>query len=287
MLRGVGLLRLVGSLLLIVGSGCIRDIAGPGDRAFCDTQPATAVVTFEDPILEEEIRDELLVGPQEALTCFLLETLTTLTAASVGITNLAGIENLSSLTNLWIRGNSISDIDALSALTGLTSLNLAANSITDVSALSGLTGLTFLAINENETISDITALSGLTNLTGTLWIHSNSITDISALSGLTNLTALHAWNNSITDLGALSELAGLTSLRIHINSITDLGDLAGLTKLELLWLHTNPDLSDIQTLLDNPWLGAGTDVNLTNTNVSCTDIAALLARGMAVISDCP
>jgi Leucine-rich repeat (LRR) protein len=286
MLRGVGLL-VAGSLLLVVGSGCFRDIAGPGERAFCETQASTGVVTFEDPILEAEIRDELQVGPQEALTCFLLETLTTLTAASVGITNLSGIENLTGLTSLWIRGNSITDIDKLSGLTGLTSLNLAANSITDISALSGLTGLTFLAINENETISDISALSGLTNLEGTLWIHTNSITDISALSGLTNLTVLHAWNNSISDLGALSELTGLTSLRVHINSITDLGNLEGLTNLELLWLHTNPNLSDVQTLLDNPGLGAGTDVNLTNTNVSCTDIDALIAKGVVMISDCP
>jgi len=54
-----------------------------------------------------------------------------------------------------------------------------------------------------------------------------------------------------------------------------------------LWLHMNPDLTDIQTLLDNTGLGTGDSVLLMNTNVSCTDVVALEARGVTVISDCP
>jgi Leucine-rich repeat (LRR) protein len=275
-----------GALLLVAGLACFRDIAGPGIETFCDTASSSAIVTFEDAILEAEIRDALLIGPQSSLTCGLVETLTSLNAASAGVTNLGGIENLTGLTTLQIRGNSITDIRALAGLTGLTSLNLAANSITDVSPLSGLTNLTFLAINQNGTITDISALSGLTNLTGTLWIHSNAITDISAVSGLTNLTTLNAWNNSISDLSPLSGLTGLTQIRVHINSITDLGDLDGLPNLEIVWLHTNPDLTDIQTLLDNPGLGAEAAVNLRDTNVSCTDVDALRAKSVDVISDC-
>ncbi len=49
----------------------------------------------------------------------------------------------------------------------------------------------------------------------------------------------------------------------------------------------NPDLTDIQTLLDNTGLGTGDSVLLMNTNVSCTDVVALEARGVTVISDCP
>lgn len=286
MLRSVAAL-LAGSLVFAAGSGCFRDLAGPDFQPFCAVEPSSSIVTFEDAILEAEIRDDLSVGPQDALTCGLLETLTTLTAASAGIVSLSGIENLTGLTTLQIRDNAITDISFLSGLTGLASLNLAANSITDVSALSGLTSLTFLAININGTISDISALSGLTSLSGTLWIYGNSITDISALSGLTNLTALNAWDNSITDLSALNGLTGLTALRVSMNSITNLGDLSGLTNLELVSLHTNPDLSDIQTLLDNPGLGPGDAVHLKNTSVSCTDVDKLRAKIGDVVSDCP
>jgi internalin A len=133
---------------------------------------------------------------------------------------------------------------------------------------------------------DISALSELTELTGTLWMHGNSVTDISALGKLTNLTALNVWDNSITDLRALEGLPGLTAVRLHINSITDLDGLGGLTNLEVVSLHTNPDLSDIQPLLDNPGLGDGDDVLLQATNVSCADVDALRAKGVAVISDC-
>ena len=277
----------LGSFLVALCWGCGANATGPFVEPFCDTRSPLAIVTFEDANLEAAIREALSVAPERDLSCGLLETLTTLSAARSGITSLAGIENLSGLTFLWIRANSITDISVLSALESLTFLNLADNSITDINPLSGLTGLTFLAINENENITDIGALSGLTNLTGTLWIHGNAITDLSALSGLTNLTALNAWNNSITDLGPLSGLTGLTELRLHINALTDLGVLRGLTNLTTLSLHTNPDLSDIQPLLDNPGLGTGDNVQLALTSVSCADVDALRAKGVAVISDCP
>ncbi len=119
-------------------------------------------------------------------------------------------------------------------------------------------------------------------------MHSNSIADLSALSELTNLTALNAWYNSITDLSALSGLTSLTgTLWMNGNSITDLSVLRGLRNLAVLTLHTNPDLSNIQPLLDNPGLGAGDDVLLQSTKVSCTDVHALRAKGVGVVSDCP
>lgn len=210
----------IGSLLPAMGWGCSRDPTSSEIDPFCSSQPASAIVMFEDANLEAEIRDALGLGSKGELICGLLETVTTLTAAHAGIASLAGIENLTRLTVLQIRGNSI----------------------TDISALSGLRSLTFLAINEN-----------------------GNITDISALSELTNLTGLNAWNNSITDLSVLR----------------------GLTNLAVLTPHTNPDLSDIQPLLDNPRLGAGDDVLLRSTNVSCTDVDALRAKGVGVVSECP
>ena len=49
----------------------------------------------------------------------------------------------------------------------------------------------------------------------------------------------------------------------------------------------NPDLKNIQPLLDNTGLGAGDFVELGSTNVSCTDVAALKAKGVDVSSGCP
>ena len=71
------------------------------------------------------------------------------------------------------------------------------------------------------------------------------------------------------------------------NTITDISVLSGLTNLETLDLQSNPNLSNIQPLLDNTGLGAGDQVFLANTSVSCTDVAALEAKGVGVTSDCP
>jgi hypothetical protein len=273
----------------------------------CSDYPDYAIATFEEANLEVAIRAAFSVGAQEDLTCGLISGLRGLDASSAGIESLAGIQNLTSL--LWLNlfsnsisdisalsgltsltlhldlhSNSISDISALSGLTNLTTLHLYGNSISDISALSGLTSLTTLFLGLNS-ISDISALSGLTSLT-TLYLHSNSISDIAALSGLTSLTRLELHNNSISDISALSGLTSLTWLRLTRNSISDIAALSGLTSLTWLGLSDNPGLSNIQPLLDNTGLEAGDTVDLRSTSVSCTDVAALQAKGVFVQSDC-
>jgi len=106
------------------------------------------------------------------------------------------------------------------------------------------------------------------------------------VSGLTNLTSLDFRINSIDDISALRGLTSLTYLDLGRNSITDISALSGLTSLTDLRLQRNPDLSNIQPLLDNTGLGAGDIVYLQGTNVSCADVAALRAR-VRVQADCP
>ena len=94
--------------------------------------------------------------------------------------------------------------------------------------------------------------------------HYSPLTGITSLVGiqnLTNLTFLVLEDNSITDISALSGLTSLAFLELCNNSITELGALSGLTSL---------------TFLD-----------LQSTKVSCTDVAALRAKGVFVSADCP
>jgi hypothetical protein len=51
--------------------------------------------------------------------------------------------------------------------------------------------------------------------------------------------------------------------------------------------NDNAALSDVQPLLNNTAFGEGDSVDLTGTNVSWTDVAALEAKGVDVRSDCP
>ena len=86
---------------------------------------------------------------------------------------------------------------------------------------------------------------------------------------------------------ALSGLTNLTHLRLMRNSISDISALSGLTSLTFLRLDNNPNLTNIQPLLDNTGLGVDDTVLLRGTSVSCTDVAALEAKGVTVRSDCP
>ena len=135
----------------------------------------------------------------------------------------------------------------------------------------------------------ITSLMGIQNLTSLtdLILNGNSISDIGALSGLTSVTFLGLALNSISDIGALSGLTSLTGLDLIGNLITDISALSGLTGLTFLALNNNPDLSNIQPLLDNTGLGAGDEVDLSSTNVSCADVDALIAKAVTVVHDCP
>jgi hypothetical protein len=260
--------------LLLLPLGCGGDPTGSGSAALepselCSDHGNSAIATFEDPNMERAVRDWSGVGAQDDLTCGLVSGIDGIDMHDYGITSLVGIQNLTSLNGLELSNNLITDISALSGLTGLTTLSLADNSITDLTALSGLTSLMRLEL------------------------HNNSITDISALSGLTNLTDLRLPNNSITDTSGLSGLTSLIDLWLNINSITDISALSGLTHLNSLLLSNNPNLSNIQPLLDNTGLGTPTSfggrfVDLRFTSVSCTDVAALKAKGfVAVDSDCP
>ena len=114
-----------------------------------------------------------------------------------------------------------------------------------------------------------------------------SLTDILALVRRTSLRGLNLVHTSSSDISALSGLTSLQTLDLADNSITDISALSGLTSLVGLGLNNNPNLTDIQPLLDNTGLGAGDTVFLSNTNVSCTDVAALQAKGVTVESDCP
>jgi Leucine-rich repeat (LRR) protein len=262
------LLLIIASLLLPLGWACDDDSTGPSatpvlqPSELCTDFPSTAIATFEDANLAEAVRAALSVGAQQDLTCGLISGLTVLNVRDVGIGSLEGIQNLTSLTELLVFGDSITDVSPLSGLTRLTVLAVVSNRITDISPLSGLTNLTALALQGN-TISDISALSGLASLTG-VDLSGNTISDISAMSGLSSLEELWLLNNSITDISAVS----------------------GLTSLTVVALSVNSGLSDIQPLLDNPGLGAGDIAYLMQTNVTCTDVALLEAKGVDVNSDC-
>ena len=88
------------------------------------------------------------------------------------------------------------------------------------------------------------------------------------------------------DVSALQDLTALTRLRVDGNAVPDISALSGSRRWRVLYLLDNPDLSDVQPLLD-PALIDPSLVSLYNTSVSCSDVAALQAVWNSVASDCP
>ena len=202
-------------------------------------------VTIPDANLRAAIEAALDKASGAPITTDEMARLTSLSANSLGIRDLTGVESAVNLTFLELWYNNITDMTPLAGLTNLTVLGLRGNNITDITPLAGLTNLAELNLNFNK-IEDITPLAGLTNLTE-LRLGWNKIEDITPLAGLTNLTDLNIGFNNITDKSVLANLTNLTFLNLQYSDITDISMLAGLTNLRRLLLYSNA-IEDISPL---------------------------------------
>ena len=231
-----------------------------------------------------------------------LQGLTDLALRNRGIADISPLAELTGLSNLNLHTNWITDISPLAGLTNLVRLRIAENPLTDISALSDLTELQVLRMHRHgdfiggqvprahmgatgilftNAVTDISSLANLTKLVD-LNIHTQDISDLSPLGGLTSLVELRLAGNSFTDLSPLRGLDSLEYLELTGNDIEDISPLSGLTNLVALDLRFNPNLTNIQALIENPGLGAGDIIELRHTNVSCIDQARLSERGVDV-----
>ena len=116
-----------------------------------------------------------------------------------------------------------------------------------------------------------------------------NIVDLTGLEYCINVWELILSDNQINDLSPLSGLTGLTDLNLDLNSIMNIDALSGLINLRDLSLAGNR-ITDIGALVNNPGLGTGDDVQLSNnplSNQACNvDIPILQGRGVTVSSDC-
>ena len=204
------------------------------------------VITFEDPDLEEVIRDKI-DKPTGDIYKSDVEDITTLEAPNSDIDNLSGIENFINLEWLnlgyeWVDGsrvnsNSISDINPVSDLINLVRLYFGNNQVSDISPVSNLTNLYHIDFSYNQ-VSDISPVSNLTNLVG-LWSNYNQVSDISSVSNLNNLTDLNVSSNQVSDISPLVNNSGI-----------DLGDNIDVRYNNLYLSEGSEDMDNINTLLD-------------------------------------
>ncbi|MCP5053096.1 MAG: hypothetical protein GY940_38370 [bacterium] len=114
------------------------------------------------------------------------------------LTDISGLQGLSSLTTLYLYNNLFSDISPLKELHNLTTLDLSVNRLNDVTPLQGLRNLKTLDLSVNQ-LTNIEGLQGLSNLTE-LNLNSNRLNDIEPLQGMSNIDTLTLRHNKIKEL---------------------------------------------------------------------------------------
>jgi CshA-type fibril repeat protein len=220
------------TVVMLLGSAAAPALAeeatSPEQR---DTTTATdvslaATVSFTDPQLAACVNAQLGQAPTDSISDAQAASITSLSCADGGITNLDGISALSNLTWLYLIGHDLPDLGELGLVTTLQTLTIAVSNVSDLTPLSSLTSLTSLNLNGNR-ITDISPLAPLTQLTF-LDLASNQVTDIAPLAGMTQMERLHLHFNRISDV---TPLAGLSSLRYVLllsNQIADVSPLSGI-----------------------------------------------------------
>ena len=214
------------------------------------------IVEFEDPNLEEAIREEIN-KPEGNILPEDVKDIERLVASDRGIKSIGGIQSLVSLEKFWFSHNEITDISPLANLNNIKELYFWHNKVSDLSPLSNLTSLEKLNFTENE-VTDINHLHDLTNLT-LLVFDNNEISDIEPLSKLINLKNLHLFDNEISDISSLANLINLEQLIFWNNQIRDISSLENLTNLESLYFGHNEvsDLSPVENLINLKQLSFG------------------------------
>lgn len=130
--------------------------------------------------------------------------------SNAGVSDLAGLEQLTELTTLRLWNNEITDLSPIENLIKLTSLDAGYNNISDIGPLRNLLNLETLELGDNGIIST-SALLNLSNL-GELDLEYNSLSSVDEISALTSLYRLSLSGNSIGDISLLSRLQNLSDL---------------------------------------------------------------------------
>lgn len=234
-------------MLLIIIPGCKKE------------EPIENI--FEDPLLEEAVREKLGIISEENIEPGKLLSITELSLDSKGISSLKGLEYCNNLTYLRFYGNSVKDITPLENLIKLNDLQFAFNNVSNITPLRKLINLKVVNIGANP-IKNIEVLGSLSEL-NFLWAYSTLVEDFTVLSNLNNLMSLiiHRSNLSNEDITFLNDAINIKQLTLSYNNLSGIQALKNMQNLMDLDLSYNQitDLSVIKTIFDKGafkyWIG--------------------------------
>ena len=152
------------------------------------------------------------------------------------ITDLSGIERLTTLNNLYVQHNAIRDLSPLGSLTNIYTLDISWNpGITSIEPLGQGLQKALVNLDMAGLAVDLTPVGGMENLDhvrlGDDWNGHRISLDLAPLSGLTRLEYLHIFGAKLDNVDAISSMSGLICI--------DLPN-CGLTSAKLTALNGHP-----------------------------------------------
>jgi internalin A len=242
--------------------------------------------------LAAAVRREAQLGVNDPITAEVAAGVTSMSIYDTPITDLTGIECMTSLSWLTLSEVGITDVSRLAALPRLTTAYLDCNPLTDLSSVASLINLVNLGIGKSSscevpgTVTDITPLVDLVGLS-TLDLSGHDVTSLSVLGALTHLRRLILPSNpNLVSLAGLEHAKALNYLVVTDTQVSDLSIFAGHPAIGTLWL-SGSQVSDLSPLVMAPALEA---LYIVATPVDCdaqaANIATLQMNGVNVSSSC-
>ena len=174
------------------------------------------------------------------------DVITELDLSNNQLTNVDGLQNLTSVNQLNLSNNQLTNIDGLSNLTSVRILDLSDNQLTNVNGLSNLEN-GYMVVLSNNQISDISGLHKLKGENLVLSLDNNQLTNVDGLSSVTYAWKLDLSNNKISNLSGLSNLESIGDwFNLENNQLTNVNGLSSLKKVGGIYLNlSNNQISDV------------------------------------------
>ena len=210
-------------------------------------------ITFQEPLIEEAIRQTLVKVSGENIT---EEELLSIETIRIFGNQIAMDEDaLQNFTELFvnndpsIRRGDIQQLDDLLLLKNLRSVTLIYQNIDNIEVLSQLPYLENVDLRHNP-ITDISALAGATELS-TLGLFDTNVSDLTSLKDCERLNTLDLGATLVSSFSAFEGLDSLTMLCIRRTPLQSLDGITNLPKLEEIYL-SETNVKDYSLLLELP-----------------------------------
>lgn len=257
--------------------------------------PCLLVICFSLTFAQGQVYNgNLTLTNQQQVDTFSYQEITGYLAISGTITNLDGMSSLKRIGDYLEISDSDSTLLSFSGLNSLTSIGGRVY-ISDLPMLQSINGLNSLVsigdelrISNADNLQSINGLSNLSHVLGRFMISHNPI--LQSIQGFGNLKNTGAFSlinlPQLDDISGFSALDSTRGLSILVTGLQNLNAFKNLTYLQYgLNIRHNPHLTNIDSLINLKYIGAGVQVGGNDSLVSLNGLNGLTQLTCDILLD--